>query len=214
MHYTRVLRNGSTGLQRRRGVCSLEDCERPHSAHGLCRFHYIRQYTPPFKPCSEGGCNRQVHGHGFCLPLYVERRNQGVWNTRQCSMEHCERLVQAKGLCKVHRKRMVNNGTLEPNQYERRPPWVSNHDWFMSKVDKGDGESCWMWTGSCVRGYGRFYDADLDRVTPAHHFLVPPLRSKGMVYHHLCQNATCVRPEHLEPLTRTEHQRLHHLVTR
>ena len=213
-HYTRWLRYGSTQLQRRpRGVCSLEDCERPHNTHGLCRFHYIRQYTPPFKPCSEDGCNQQVRGHGFCGTHYVQKRNQGLLNAKQCPVEDCKRVVAAKGLCAMHRRRMLRFGQLDAPRYELRPSWVSTHDWFMSKVKREDGEGCWLWSGGVHLGYGRFYNADLRKVTPAHHFLAPPLASKGMVYHHLCENGLCVRPEHLEPMTRRDHQQLHHLVT-
>lgn len=73
---------------------------------------------------------------------------------------------------------------------------------FMKFVDKSG--SCWMWTGRTDRyGYGRF---KLDRRMALAHrvsFLfslgsIPP----GMTIDHLCRNRACVRPDHLEVVTR------------
>lgn len=41
--------------------------------------------------------------------------------------------------------------------------------------------------------------------------LVRPI-VKGEVLHHLCFQEACVNPEHLEPMTRSEHMRLHALL--
>ena len=74
---------------------------------------------------------------------------------------------------------------------------------FWDKVSVGDG--CWEWTGSKSHGYGQFWDGD--RPVRAHrwaweqeHGPVPG----GLDLDHLCRNPGCVRPDHLEPVTRQE----------
>lgn len=77
---------------------------------------------------------------------------------------------------------------------------------FWEKVDKRDG-GCWIWTASlATNGYGRFYpDPDGVRGVPAHRFayedLVGPIPD-GLDLDHLCRNRACVKPSHLEPVTR------------
>ena len=72
---------------------------------------------------------------------------------------------------------------------------------FWSQVNKaGD---CWEWTGSLRRGYGRFKTGRTS--VTAHRFsyehMVGPI-PEGLELDHLCRNTACVRPDHLEPVTR------------
>lgn len=75
---------------------------------------------------------------------------------------------------------------------------------FMALVDKSD--ACWMWLGATqAGGYGRFMDADgkpvlAHRWSYEHH--VGPIPD-GLTIDHLCRNTSCVRPDHLEPVTRS-----------
>lgn len=72
------------------------------------------------------------------------------------------------------------------------------------KVDFGDG--CWLWRGAKVNGgYGRVRYRR--RQWPTHRLLyrwmvgrVPP----RLDLDHLCREPSCVRPDHLEPVTRRE----------
>lgn len=71
------------------------------------------------------------------------------------------------------------------------------HDRFWSKVHKTDG--CWEWTASCnAGGYGSF---GIDRRTYLAHRLswgMANAKDPGeMLILHRCDNARCVRPEHL-----------------
>lgn len=80
----------------------------------------------------------------------------------------------------------------------RRPPTER----FWSKVDK-DG-ICWLWRGAIgANGYGAFRGPD-GKTTTAHKFayeaLVGPVPS-GLHLDHLCRIRSCVRPDHLEPVT-------------
>lgn len=78
---------------------------------------------------------------------------------------------------------------------------------LLSKV--AGGESCWIWLATIDRhGYGTFY---MDgRNIPAHRasFLLAghPIPS-GLELDHLCRVRSCVRPSHLEPVTRAENIR-------
>lgn len=67
-------------------------------------------------------------------------------------------------------------------------------------------EGCWEWEGPRDRhGYGRHGSRGL-----AHRIvyvaLVGPV-PEGLELDHLCRNPTCVRPDHLEPVTHAENVR-------
>jgi hypothetical protein len=75
-----------------------------------------------------------------------------------------------------------------------------------AKIDKQDGDGCWMWTGGmCANGYGGAYYKG--RQTCAHRIvyeiLVGPI-PKGLQLDHLCKVRRCVNPLHLEPVTPQE----------
>lgn len=77
-------------------------------------------------------------------------------------------------------------------------------DKFWSLVSKVG--SCWLWTGTrSPLGYGIFKIGK--SATGAHRFAyeceIGPIPS-GMVMDHLCKNPSCVRPDHLEPVTQRE----------
>ena len=65
---------------------------------------------------------------------------------------------------------------------------------------------CWLWHGELDRdGYGRMANGR----TRAHHAvwreLVGPI-PEGHELDHLCRRRSCVRPEHLEPVTRRDNE--------
>ena len=139
------------------------------------------------------------------------RKERDGWEHRPCSLPGCTDMAHTRGICVKHRMRMDRTGSYDVSP-GRRPDGMSVHDWFMSKVRKDEATGCWVWTGQIAHkrgGYGVFYDADCKRKVRAHHFLVPPIPQGGtkMEYDHLCHTAACVRPQHLELLTRAEHRR-------
>lgn len=80
---------------------------------------------------------------------------------------------------------------------------------FWAKVDKsGD---CWLWLGAMKpNGYGNASYGP-GRFTQAHRVAyllergaLPPV---GKEIDHLCRNRRCVRPDHLDVVTRSENQR-------
>lgn len=64
---------------------------------------------------------------------------------------------------------------------------------FMSKVKITD--SCWLWIGSTVSGYGQFWNGQ--KVIRAHWFLLPRYPKEGEVACHKCDVKNCVNPEHV-----------------
>lgn len=81
---------------------------------------------------------------------------------------------------------------------------------FWSKVDKkpgqGPGGDCWEWTAGKKNkeGYGGYYLKQIDNTINCHKFVFLLVHNFGLkdipdelVIRHLCDNAPCVRPEHL-----------------
>ena len=70
-------------------------------------------------------------------------------------------------------------------------------------IVRSDG--CWEWTGRKDRdGYGLYGNRRAHRVV--YEALVGPI-PEGMTLDHLCFNRSCVKPEHLEPVTQAENYR-------
>lgn len=70
---------------------------------------------------------------------------------------------------------------------------------------------CWVWSASLFQttGYGQFR-ARTSSVAHvfAYEEIVGPVPADHDL-HHMCENKACVRPDHLEPLTKTEHASRH-----
>lgn len=80
---------------------------------------------------------------------------------------------------------------------------------FWSKVDLKGPRDCWLWLGcKDQHGYGQF---SLQGRKPrahrvAYEFAIGPIPD-GLVTDHLCRNASCVNPLHVEPVTHGENIR-------
>lgn len=77
---------------------------------------------------------------------------------------------------------------------------------FWRQVSRSEG--CWQWLGSLKDGYGRInVGGRAGRLVRAHVFSyelhIGPVPT-GLVLDHLCRNRACVRPDHLEAVTRRE----------
>lgn len=106
--------------------------------------------------------------------------------------------ISARGLCGACYQRGRKNGDL--------PPLPTPVERFWAGVAKS--EACWIWTRSCIRGYGQFYLDGRNRKAHriAYELLVGPVPD-GLVLDHLCRVTRCVNPEHLEPVTVAENNR-------
>lgn len=123
------------------------------------------------------------------------RREGSVGAGRTCSVDGCERTINAKGLCDTHYRRLKNRGTTDARTLSER---------FHAKYVVAD-DGCWVWQDSVRSRYG-FLLVD-GRKQMAHRvgyeLLVGPI-PEGMQLDHLCRNRTCVNPAHLEPVTQQE----------
>lgn len=78
---------------------------------------------------------------------------------------------------------------------------------FAAKVERTDG--CWNWIGARqAGGYGRFMLSSRPTVLVlAHRFAFEQAHGPigdDLTLDHLCRNTSCVKPDHLEPVTREE----------
>lgn len=79
---------------------------------------------------------------------------------------------------------------------------------FWEKVQKTD--SCWLWTGATIRGYGVIWENERKRAARAHRVAWELLRGPipdGLTLDHLCRTTLCVNPDHLEPCGAGENAR-------
>lgn len=71
---------------------------------------------------------------------------------------------------------------------------------------------CWLWTGAKSEdGYGIIHVRPYGNIR-AHRLVYETVHGctllPGYDLHHICQNILCVKPDHLEPLTRQAHAKL------
>lgn len=80
-------------MLKRRGACSIDGCESPVHAHGMCRTHSMRlwRHGDPNTflakrvsgPCSVDGCEAEVDSAGLCEKHYIKNyisKNRQHWN--------------------------------------------------------------------------------------------------------------------------------------
>ncbi len=82
------------------------------------------------------------------------------------------------------------------------------------RTDRQGPDECWPWIGSIIKGRGHgqleVKENGRRRNWPAHrlaYFLATGELPEQV--HHVCENKSCVNPNHLEGLTFAEHQREH-----
>lgn len=123
---------------------------------------------------------------------------------RICSIEACDRSIEARGWCKAHYGRWKKHGDVQAH----KPLGVSRallnsltvDERFWLKVDAtGD---CWTWTGAHKSsGYGSFWNGE--KSVLAHRYSYKTLVGgipEGLELDHLCRVRDCVNPDHLEPV--------------
>lgn len=117
-----------------------------------------------------------------------------------CKVTGCDAPVRnVRGWCNLHYQRWRRHGdpTVTLTMMGRPPG-----ERFWSKVEKTPG--CWIWNGGRDReGYGRFSLGHTETVR-AHRWSYEQLVGEippDMVLDHLCRNTSCVRPDHLEPVS-------------
>lgn len=164
-----------------RRVCSIEGCGRGHLARGYCQQHYHRWKR-------------------YGDPLHVGRP---FHPERLCGVRGCEGTHYGRGWCQAHYRRWVESG--DPLTLKTLP-WPER---FWDKVTQT--ECCWVWTGATdPAGYGRSAD-ESGAIKLAHRVAyllsVGPIPEATPELDHLCRVECCVRPDHLEPVTKDENRK-------
>lgn len=129
--------------------------------------------------------------------------------------ERCQREGdRGRNLCAMHAQQKQRHGRIRniiATRHRERLAMPAPKR-FASRIKPGglDGQ-CWEWTGHKDKdGYGKF--SDRGGKHRAHRwawkYLVDPSPTRETELDHICRNPACVRPSHLQPLTRREHSKL------
>lgn len=126
-----------------------------------------------------------------------------------CSIDGCGRDGEIiRGWCEMHYHRWTRHGDPAVRLVGGRPA-ADPHRRALAKFAVGD--ECWLWTGTTnPAGYGQLSRRRPGPSVLAHRFiyewLVGPI-PEGLELDHLCRVHSCVRPDHLEPVTHAENMR-------
>ena len=123
-----------------------------------------------------------------------------------CTIEACDRPLETRGWCHAHYMRWYQTGDVRahvPLRLHNVDPQLR----FWPKVSKTEG--CWIYEGHKDRnGYGLFRLGATHVI--AHRFSYELSNGQipvGLELDHLCKNLSCVRPDHLEPVSHLENMR-------
>lgn len=129
---------------------------------------------------------------------------------RTCSVQDCEKTANtgggARGWCSKHYNRWKRGQSIEgKSRFD-----TTLQERFWSLVQR-DTDGCWLWTGSKnLKGYGHFrvggfiYKAHRWAWEEEHGMIDPP---ELTIDHVVCATSNCVRPSHMELVTRAENTR-------
>jgi hypothetical protein len=145
-------------------------------------------------PCSRCGTHLPAEAFGRDRSRIAGRRSI----CRDCSNERSREVAA-----------MRREGTWRGREYMRTAPIARLFERVVLVPDALGG--CWRWTGPVSRrGYGQIQDRARGRPLLVHRvayeWAIGPL-ADGLELDHLCETKRCVRPDHMEPLTKAEHSR-------
>lgn len=132
-------------------------------------------------------------------------------------MPDCDRIVLAKSFCSPHYYRMIKYGCPTSGKpvgkYQTRPSHkkIPVKDRLLSKIKKSNG--CWVWQGAVVDENADYLYGQMKvNGVPRRVHRLSYVEHKGKIppdydVHHSCRNTLCINPNHLEALSRPEHNR-------
>lgn len=165
--------------------------------------------------CSVTNCSGAVRAKGWCAAHYTRWKRhgdpEGGGSSRSkvkepCSVDSCHDPARTRALCNRHYLAWRRTGDAQgAGSYRKRG--ASLEEKLEFGVTKTPG--CWFWLGATNSdGYGRIRIEGktkfAHRIYYEHH--IGPIPD-GLELDHLCRNRSCVRPEHLEPVTHKENIR-------
>ena len=157
-------------------------------------------------------------GEATCQPCRdararYSRRRDALAGT--CKEDGCDRAVRARDWCGTHLSRVDRHGSpvLVVPLTAAQKFWPLTIDGPVPAYAPHLG-ACLLWTGPIgSKGYGKFSHGR-GNLWLAHRWsyteVVGPIPDDLPELDHLCRVQTCVRPHHLEPVTRAENLRRQH----
>jgi hypothetical protein len=108
-------------------------------------------------------------------------------------------------MCGCGEKAPLSTVTRRPTRYVRGHGTRRPRTWT---IDPDTG--CWNWDGGVLRGRGLLFVGGRQVYAYRHVYEQThgPL-AEDIRLHHRCENKLCVNPAHLEPMTQSEHLKLH-----
>lgn len=211
-------------------TCTIDGCDRPYRASGFCGRHYSRwrvhgdplyerQWPQYPDECTVEDCDEPHQFKGFCSHHYIEDRAARRRSTMGgCSVEGCDGdpyIVGPPVYCRTHYRRLKARGGTFGRAGDQG-----------DIVDRLDAQSVGV-RGGCIEWtsrpntpdgkYGRVRWGDPDPTTGrkkyhlAHRVAwalwndvdAADLPTEGVI-RHLCGNARCINPLHLEHGTHSQ----------
>lgn len=132
-----------------------------------------------------------IHGHNGRIPL-----SEPPIRLCACGCGQATQIAE-----RTSKKRQTERGgrLKYVHGHNRRTMTLAERLW--SRVVKGDGDSCWLWTGATHEfGYGVITDRSSKRHVRAHRLsweLANGPIAGDLLVLHKCDNPRCVRPDHL-----------------
>lgn len=177
-------------------TCSIDGCDKPHRARGLCRSHYKIEHERHDVTCAS--C-----GEGF-----RSTRPGGKYCSDTCKgADYKVREIAPPRTPKQERRTREIIREMYPVQPQPLRMAVEDEDWptvlreMQARVTiEGD---CWVWPKLGPDGYPRVRIAK--RSVAAHRLVAMAVRGQvippHMPVHHKCARPACVSPTHLQVVT-------------
>jgi hypothetical protein len=108
-------------------ICSVDDCDEKHYAHGWCHRHYqSNRASVQARTCAAPGCDEGHYAKGLCRLHWKRQRKSGdprvdvpkrAWGQQGCAYPGCPEPHVGKGFCANHLKRFNRYGDPGKVQY-------------------------------------------------------------------------------------------------